>query len=130
MILVWLLGHLWTLINSLVGLVFVLVSGRPGFVGMLPRGALLFEITDSWICRALPTTTGITFGGVVTIFDRSDLRNTWLIAHESRHVLQAMVLGPLYLPVYGLCSLWAALMGGDLYRDNAMEKDAQKAERS
>lgn len=47
--------------------------------------------------------------------------------HEQVHVRQAERWGPMFLPAYGLASLWARLRGGHYYLDNWFEMDARRA---
>lgn len=47
------------------------------------------------------------------------------ILHESRHVFDCLILGPIMPLAYGLASAVAVIMGGDAYRDNWFEKRAR-----
>jgi hypothetical protein len=51
------------------------------------------------------------------------------IRHELEHVRQWSRLGPLFLPLYGLESFRALLMGGNRYLDNRFELAARSHER-
>ena len=64
-----------------------------------------------------------TYGGLV--FYRCAEEDARVRAHEHRHVRQAMVLGALLLPLYGLASVWAWARGGHYYRDNWFERAAR-----
>ncbi|MDE2370632.1 MAG: signal peptide prediction [Burkholderiales bacterium] len=55
----------------------------------------------------------------------------WLDAlseHERVHVRQYERWGPLFVPAYFAAGAWAALRGGDAYRDNRFEREALRAE--
>lgn len=51
---------------------------------------------------------GITLGEYIIVGTRQELT----VRHEFGHVLQSRYLGPLYLPVVGLCSLLHAWLNG------------------
>ncbi len=105
------LGNVWTAPNSLLGLtlgVLAIPSGaRPGHI----EGALTF--------RCMPRFTGALTLGCVVLHAGASLDVTVptyaaracrapgpcvrLGDHERAHVLQYLVLGPLFLPVYFLC---------------------------
>ena len=82
------------------------------------RGALSRAMLES---RFL-TAGAITLGHVILGRDRRNLDACR--AHEHGHVRQAELLGPLFLPAYGIASLWAALRHRDPYRANWFERDA------
>ena len=112
--LLWLAGALWTLPNTLLGL----VAGVAG---------LAFGAHCRWQADELAVVFGawpwgpggaITFGNVIlhtgasldircaTYAHRAGLADDALIRlsdHERAHVFQYMVLGPLFLPLYLLC---------------------------
>lgn len=115
---------LWTLPNTLLGLVLAKLGGA-GYVKRY-EGAWLFTpgrfgpwrwwVAQGWV--------GVTFGEVVII---TSLYSS-LLRHELAHVRQYRAWGPLFLPAYGLASLWAWATGRHYYRDNAFEKAAREAE--
>lgn len=111
---VWWLGVLWTAPNTVLGLVL-------GLAGV-PFGARLrLQPRDlAWVFHHWPWGPGgaITFGNVIvqtgasldvrcaTYAHRAGLAcepGVRLGDHERAHVLQYMVLGPLFLPLYLVC---------------------------
>lgn len=109
-----LLGALWTLPNSLIGL-------AGGLVGMAAGARPQWRAGDhALVFQHWPWGPGgaITFGNVIlhtgasldtacsTYSHRAGLcvdPSIRLADHERAHVLQYMVLGPLFLPLYLLC---------------------------
>lgn len=106
------LGHLWTSPNTALGVTAGLLGAPFGARPYRSGGALAF--------RRMPCFRGaLTLGGVILhdgdSLDRlvrtyaSRCRSTGqkprvsLGAHERAHVLQYLVLGPLFLPVYFIC---------------------------
>ncbi|HEU4858133.1 MAG TPA: hypothetical protein VFS86_12640 [Rhodanobacteraceae bacterium] len=106
------LGWLWTAPNSLLGLVAGLIA--------VPFGARPYRRGPVLVFRLMPRFTGaLTLGCVVLHAGRSldilvptytaRLRpaaraaQVRLADHEHAHVLQYLVLGPLFLPLYFLC---------------------------
>ena len=105
------LGALWTLPNTLIGLLAGLAALARGAKARVAHGALVFD--------------GVRFGpggaltlGQVILHTGHDLDATALTYwcrqhggkdcvrigdHERAHVYQYLVLGPLFLPVYFLC---------------------------
>jgi hypothetical protein len=79
-----------------------------------------------WLDAVPRTPTAMTFGRVVLA--REPL-SAELVAHESEHVRQWSVLGPLFLPIYLAASIEAVLRGGDRYRANRLEEAAFEAGR-
>jgi hypothetical protein len=45
-----------------------------------------------------------------------------LLAHESRHSVQAAVFGPFFLPLYGVCQAYSWLISGDHGGRNLFER--------
>ena len=110
-----LLGTLWSLPNTLIGLGFALLSfGLPR-----PRAGLLVVQSDRGLAYLFLTRRGfgaITFGRVVV----SAIPLTpHLLVHESHHSRQYELLGPFYLPVY----LWLQFKRG--YGANPLELEAE-----
>jgi hypothetical protein len=93
-----------------------------------PGGVL---IAESYRWR-VPRQHCFTLGGV--IFSRHtadwllDVRRQRLLGHETRHVGQYAVLGPLFLPAYGLASGWSWLVTGAYGCRNAFERHAGLAD--
>lgn len=116
-----LLGILWALPVSIVGLVVALVS--------IPRSAswrwmgwhgvrLILEIRTA---RIIGGYDGQTWGHVqLYVIEPGALRR-----HEDVHTLQGDLFGVLNFPVYGVCSLISRLTGGGWYRENALERWAR-----
>ncbi|MDE2498448.1 MAG: hypothetical protein KGK35_11520 [Xanthomonadaceae bacterium] len=106
------LGHLWTAPNTLLGLV-------AGLLGE-PFGARLYRCDGALAFRRMPRFFGaLTLGGVILhaggsldvevptysarLRPAARVGHVRLGDHERAHVLQYLVLGPLFLPLYFLC---------------------------
>lgn len=106
------LGHLWAAPNTLLGLVAGLLA--------VPFGARPYRCHGALAFRRMPRFFGaLTLGGVIlhagpslnivvptyTARRRRAARagRVRLGDHERAHVLQYLVLGPLFLPVYFIC---------------------------
>jgi len=93
-----------------------------------PGGVYIAE-TYSW---RVPRQHCFTLGAV--IFSRRpadwllDVRREQLLAHETRHVGQYAVLGPFFLPAYGVASAWSWLLTGAYGCRNVFERHAGLAE--
>jgi hypothetical protein len=118
--------YLWASPATLLGLILATLAcyrGRASLVsGVLEvHGPLL-----RWVLRRLAWVPGgaaaIALGHVVVGCDAKTLEVTR--SHERVHVRQCERWGPLFVPVYLLASLWVALRGGNVYRDNPFEVDA------
>jgi len=110
------LGAIWSLPNTLIGVVFALLSGT------LPRpcGGLLVARANAGLAYVFLTRRGfsaITFGRVVVSAVPITAR---LLAHESHHSRQYEVLGPFFLPTY----VW--LHGRHGYAENPLEREADR----
>lgn len=114
----WVLGFVWALPTTLVGLVLGLLTFQ---APRLHGGALVFDRAGprgvTWILvkmhrRAM--TVGFVIVSSVPVEGR-------LLAHERHHVRQSMVWGPLFVPVY----LLLAIPFG--YRGHPMERRARFA---
>jgi hypothetical protein len=111
------LGFVWSLPNTLIGLVL----GGLSFVR--PRvtdGVVIFEGPPrgvTWILSKMHR-AAMTVGFVVVSNVRVDGS---LLVHERAHVRQSMVLGPLFIPAYVIL---AVPFG---YRRHPMERAARRA---
>lgn len=105
-------GHVWTAPNTLLGLV-------AGLLGV-PFGARPYRCDGALAFRRMPRFFGaLTLGGVILhagdsldvlvptytarVRPKARVGRVGLGAHEHAHVLQYLVLGPLFLPVYFIC---------------------------
>lgn len=115
------LGYLWSLPNTLVGLIFLgLLALLKQVIWVGPDDGVLrwFIVKDSWVYRnwSQKGWAAITLGANVTyspgyLFD-------WLTnIHERRHVQQNWVLGPFMYPIYLIVGIWS-------YAANPFEVDA------
>lgn len=106
-------GHVWTAPNTLLGLV-------AGLLGV-PFGARLYRCDGALAFRHMPRFFGaLTLGGVILhaglsldivvptyaarLRPAARAGRVRLGDHERAHVQQYLVLGPLFLPVYFICS--------------------------
>lgn len=105
------LGNLWTAPNSMLGLVFGLLA--------TPFGARPYRASGVLAFRRMPRFTGALTLGCVVLHGgasldvvvptyaaracRASMPCVQLADHERAHVLQYLVLGPLFLPAYFLC---------------------------
>lgn len=111
------LGFLWTLPNTVIGLVFGLLTFQ---VPRIHGGALVFDRKArglTWILRRMHR-VAMTVGFVIV--SAEPVEGTLLI-HERAHVRQYMAWGPLFIPVY----LVLAIPYG--YRRHPMERRARRA---
>jgi hypothetical protein len=115
-------GSMWTSPNTLLGLLAALLGGGK-FYGV--RGGALVFVPRTWGFWAwfFQSWGGITIGECVFVRDGE---NASVLAHELRHVWQYRCLGPLFLPAYGLASVWAWLSGRHYYNEQFFEVDAQR----
>jgi hypothetical protein len=124
-------AYLWTLPNSLLGMLIavpnLLLGGRIRIVsGVLEVHGPLVRLL---LRRAVPLAggaTALTIGHVVLGVSEAALEVTR--AHERIHVAQYERWGPLFIPAYFLCSFLAAARGGRPYRDNRFEREAYGGE--
>lgn len=111
------LGFVWTLPNTLLGLLI------GAFTFQLPRvhgGALCFDRGPrgaTWLLARLRR-SAMTLGFVIVSSVPLEGR---LLAHEQAHIRQSMLWGPLFIPVY----LVLAIPFG--YRRHPMERRARRA---
>jgi hypothetical protein len=111
------LGFVWTLPNTLLGLVVGLLTfQRP----RLADGALIFDRTPRGVTALMPKAdrAAMTLGFVIV--SARPVTGT-LLAHERHHIRQYCAWGPLFIPVY----LVLAIPYG--YRRHPMELRAQRA---
>jgi hypothetical protein len=128
-ILVFWLGYLWTLPNTVLGVLLAFLGGcRPV---AFRHGALWFVAMkySPWRWWAAQGFAAITFGGVVIMATETVLALPEMVRHEMRHFWQFRILGPFYLPVYLGHGVWLYLTGRHGYFDNFLEADANKQER-
>jgi hypothetical protein len=116
-VLVTLLGFVWTLPNTLLGLVLGLLTFQT------PRahdGLVLFDRRARGVTWLMPRLgrSAMTVGLVILAARPLEGR---LLAHERHHVRQYLAWGPLFIPVY----LLLAIPFG--YRRHPMERAAQRA---
>lgn len=119
------LGHLWMLPLTLIGLIIVALHctlfSRPVRVLVDGKGVAFTFPGKLW---GMENLRGQCIGGVVLLAHAAGAQT---LIHESRHVLQQMVLGPFVLIAYPVSSIVAKLRGKHWYWDNALEIDARKA---
>ena len=111
------LGFIWTLPNTLLGLLAGLLTfQRP----RVAHGLLLFDRTPRGLTAFLRSIhrEAMTLGYVVVSASPVEGR---LLAHEREHVRQYRAWGPLFIPVY----LGSAIVYG--YRRHPMERAAERA---
>lgn len=110
-----LVGALWSLPDTLLGLGFALLS----LTWPAPREGLLVARSTSGLARLFLTRRGygaITFGRVIISAVPLTER---LLMHESHHVRQYEVLGPYFVPIY------LALQARYGYGANPLELEAE-----
>jgi hypothetical protein len=113
----WFLGFVWSLPNTLVGLVLgALTFQRPRLYG----GAIVFDRGPRGLTSVMLALhrVAMTVGFVIVSSQALEGR---LLAHEQHHVRQSMRLGPLFIPTY----LGLGLVYG--YRRHPMERAARRA---
>ncbi len=126
-----LLGYLWALPNTLIGLVFCAIARLSGGEVAVVDGVV--EAHGGWTRRALRPNpfmrhgiAAITFGHVVVGADAFQLQRTRV--HERVHVRQYATFGPFFLPLYFLSSAWCVCRRVDPYRENVFEREAYRIE--
>ncbi len=121
--------YLWTLPNTLLGLIPAGLGLFTGGHARLVRGVVeahgglvtaLLLLPDRLRFGASPM--ALTLGHVV--LGRSAAALDLTREHERIHVRQYERWGPFFLPAYGLSSLLAWLRGEHFYRDNRFEREA------
>lgn len=111
------LGYLWTLPNTLLGVVLGLLTFQ---APRLTDGLVLFDRAPRGVTWLLPRLgrSAMTIG--VVILSAVPVEGP-LLAHERHHVRQYLAWGPLFIPVY----LLLAVPFG--YRRHPMERAADRA---
>jgi hypothetical protein len=113
----WALGFVWTLPNTLIGLILGLLTfQRP----RAADGALIFDRVPRGVTWLLPRLRrgAMTVGFVV--LSSEPVRGA-LLVHERHHIRQYMAWGPLFIPAY----LALAIPFG--YRRHPFERAARRA---
>ena len=116
----------WTYLGIALGIVGLLTGGGGQRIGHVLEfhGGLL-----SWLLLKAPIAGGaaaLTLGHTVLARTAADLDGSR--SHELVHVAQYERWGPLFVPVYFLCSAWLWLRGRDPYFDNPFEQEAYNQE--
>lgn len=117
----WGLKVVWAAPASLLG-----VALSPLFRRRYVRGGVLVCEGADWPHRLGWRYRAITLGHVVLSVDTLDEPT---FCHEFVHVRQFERWGPLFIPAYGLASVWAVVRGGHHYRDNRFEREANRPAR-
>jgi hypothetical protein len=125
-----LISFLWTLPNTILGGLLALIGGTWRDVpymgwkfGFIAKEGGLWQ---KWFDKN--GKIAITFGRVVIFRSVYYASRVDTILHEFRHVTQYNVLGPFFLPVYGLMSVWSKLTTGVWYENIWLERDAVQHE--
>jgi hypothetical protein len=126
-----LLRYIWALPNTMLGLIFVPLA-------LLSRGGMkivdgVLEIHGGFVtwflkhCVPMKGYVGaLTLGHVILGYDKESLFA--YRPHEHVHVRQYEILGPIFLPVYLVASIWAFIKGRGAYRGNILERKARGTE--
>lgn len=121
------LRYLWAFPTTCVGLLFLPLALLSGGGYHVVDGVL--EIHGGLVDRFLRRCTlleggasAMTLGHVV--LGRDELLLELTRPHERVHVRQCERWGIFFLPAYGIASLIALARGGNVYRDNAFEREA------
>lgn len=139
MLLFKLMGFCWLLPVTLLFWVFYLLPlwyRDFRFRGWVGFGVARFELQSqhSWYAKLWRDWAG--FAGPCCILHRRGLTGRQLtrtLQHEYRHCMQQLLFGPLFYPVYALCSvaIWVYSSAVDddyhAYLDNPFERDARRA---
>ena len=125
-----LLIYLWTFPTTIVGLLFLPLAILTGGGAQVVVGVLEIHggFADFFLRRCTLLKGGasaMTLGHVV--LGRDPLLLELTRPHERIHVRQCERWGIFFLPAYGIASLIALLRGGNMYRDNAFEREAYDA---
>jgi hypothetical protein len=108
--------------TTLVGLAIAKLTGAT-----IRRGRDGVLIAENY-ARTIPRNTCFTVGSVIITKRTAEWllheKRSALFDHESRHVSQYAVLGPLFWPAYYLCCGYSYAMTGSYGCRNALEKHA------
>ena len=121
--------YLWVLPTTCAGLLFLPFVRLTGGGYQIIDGVLELYggMVELFLCRFTLLkggATAMTLGHVVLGRDRAALQ--WSRAHERVHVRQCERWGPLFLPAYGIASVFALIRGQRAYLDNSFEREAYK----
>lgn len=110
--------RIWTLPNTLLGLLLARLTGAKN-VGIYYKAT-----SRPWRCwHARTGFVAVALGTVIISYGAPSYE---VLLHERRHVQQALILGPLYLPLYLTLCLWGLLLPGKhWYDDHPMEVHAR-----
>jgi hypothetical protein len=90
------LGFIWTLPNTLIGLVLGLLTfQRP----RLADGALIFDRSPRGLTALMPRLNRVAMTVGFVIVSARPVTGT-LLRHEQQHIRQYCAWGPLFIPVY------------------------------
>lgn len=124
-----LLRYIWAMPNTLLGLLFVPLA-------LLTRGGVkivdgVLEIHGGFVTwflkHGIPIRGylgALTLGHVVLGYNK-ELLNVCR-RHEHVHVKQYEILGPMFLPVYLVATIWAWIRGRGAYKGNYLERKARE----
>jgi hypothetical protein len=124
-----LLAYLWSLPNSVVGLLlaalFLVLGAKARWESpaLEVHGGVLGRVLRRSRCRF----GAITLGHVIIGTCSAELDHCR--SHEHVHVTQCERWGPFFIPAYLLSSLWQLVRGRRMYRDNAFEQEAYRRAR-
>jgi len=127
-----LLGYLWALPNTLVGLIFALVAVVSGGRMRIVDGVLeIHGGAVSWFLKNCLLGHGflaaLTLGHVILGYNEQFLSMHRL--HERTHVRQYEILGPFFMVVYLAASLWGLIRGRGAYQGNFLERKAWEGDK-
>jgi len=114
-------GANWVNLSTPLGLVVARVGGAA-----VQRGPDGIRVAVGYR-PPFPIATAFTVGNVV-LTRLPEPPAGALLAHESRHASQYAVLGPLFLPAYGLAAAWSWALTGDWGARNLFERLAGLAD--
>ena len=123
------LAAIWVLPVALLGCAGVMAFVLLGWAQpVISEGALDVVATGPFALWMADRHWGaFTFGPCIWYWTEASGRSPHTRCHEREHVRQYLRWGPAMLIAYPVASLWAALRGGDFYRDNAFERAARNA---
>lgn len=110
---------IWTLPNTLLGIALARLLGATN-AGVYWRVRPGHRLASLWHAR-----TGFTAVALGTVIICYGSPSCDVLLHARRHVRQALLLGPLYIPLYLTLCLWGLLLPGrHWYADHPMEVHA------